>query len=240
MPHLPITQANISSFGYENTHRATGIFYDPVSTVLGGIETIGVVLERRQNVRQRAPSELVVKVPVETRLDQNFFLDKNTWSAFASHASFSGLKVLSAQKTLVRSSLPGVQDTPRWLGLRADFNDGRPPAILGQWDPSYKDTHTIHRVDEDGPISSLTFVWAKFAPVPPWVQCVYVNSPPLPPPCFVWSNLAVVCVLRACFVISTSFHGEIAFTANEYRSLFRGTLRTIPIWWSRGRELPGM
>lgn len=202
MPFMPITQANISSFGYENTHKATGIFFDPVSTVLGGIETIGVVLKPRANIKERPPTELVVKLPVETRLDRAFFLDKNTWTAFASHASFSGLKVLRVQKTLVRALSPGGRDSMRCRGLMAEFDDGRLPAILGQWDPSYKGTYTVHTVDKDGPLRSLTFVVARFGPYPPWVQTVAVNSPPLSVPCFVWADLSVVCVLRACSMIS--------------------------------------
>ena len=242
MPFMPYTQAHLSAFGHENTHRTTGIFYDPVSTVLGGMETIGVVLEPRANVKQPAPAEPVVKIPIETRPERHAFLDTNLWTAFVSHASFAGVKVLKAQTTIVEKRLTIPRDMPRWCGLRAEFDDGRLPVILGQWDPLHEErTRTVHTVETDGPLKSLTFVPAHFEPFPPWIQNVLVNARQLPEPCFVWDDLSTVCVLRpVCFALSWGGGGTKCPFTNCRCSLLGGSLRTVLTTWRRMWVKSGM
>lgn len=179
MPFMPITQARISSFGYENTHVTSGIFHDPFPAVSKALKTIGVVLEPSKqppNTQDEAPK---VTLPMQVRLDSSFFLDSNPWTAFTNYASFAEVKLLRMQKI-----------DRRCTGLLGEFWDDQLPRILGQWDPSKTDAISmLHNSEIDGPLNTLTFVYSDVSQRAGYVTEIVPNRPGPERHHYQWENL---------------------------------------------------
>lgn len=183
MPFIPVTQAHLSNFGGEETHVVTGVFADPNSVSSGSLKAFGAIQE---------PTELdgeplhqpALRIPALSRLDSAFFLDRYVWGAFASRASFAGVKRLYMQRS--KSKL-------RCMGLLAEFEGYKPPVTLGQWDSG--NTQSIvpmYDAQINAPLHNITFVFSEGRRNERYVKNILLNQPDTSEDHFGWDDLSTV------------------------------------------------
>lgn len=119
-------------------------------------------------------------LPVLSRLDSAFFLDKYPWMACISKATFINVDTLKVQRS-----------GDRCKGLLAMCH-GQAPVTLGQWDPSTSlETSTIYSKKE-GPLNSITFVFSEGASNGRCVNDIVLGEYKGTKPHFTWQNLSAV------------------------------------------------